>query len=246
MSQARRLWERRSPGSTSGVTRATPTCLRRARPGSGLRLTAVGDLVSNTAPAARPGGPSPPTPPRVRRSRAPAARSRHLTLGHCRRQIRAGQRAVPRPSWRQQTVTSRTRVSCAAGGWTGAVAENRPACHNSEMSPGEPKIVRGHCPSCSSGCKAYVRGEHAVHSTDPDDGISARDVGMVLECCGCERIYFRRDFWLSEWEGVETSYWPAPVRRQRPTWLEKIEASERNLGMLLDETQRSGRAGGRR
>ena len=58
---------------------------------------------------------------------------------------------------------------------------------------------------------------------------------MVLECCGCERIYFRKDFWLSEWEGVETSYWPAPVRRQRPTWLEKIEASERNLGMLLDE-----------
>ena len=103
------------------------------------------------------------------------------------------------------------------------------------MSPGEPKIIKGHCPSCGSGCKAYVRGEHAVHSTDPDDGISARDVGMVLECCGCERIYFRRDFWLSEWEGVETSYWPAPVRRQRPTWLEKIEASERDLGMLLDE-----------
>ena len=103
------------------------------------------------------------------------------------------------------------------------------------MSPGEPKSVRGHCPSCGSGCKAYVRGEHAVHSTDPDDGISAREVGMVLECCGCERIYFRRDFWLSEWEGVETSYWPAPVRRQRPTWLEKIKASDRNLGMLLDE-----------
>jgi len=116
------------------------------------------------------------------------------------------------------------------------VAEDRPACDNGEMSPGEPKIIKGHCPSCGSGCKAYVRGEHAIRSTDPDDGISARDVGMVLECCGCERIYFRRDFWLSEWESfVETSYWPAPVRRQRPTWLEKIEASERDLGMLLDE-----------
>ena len=23
---------------------------------------------------------------------------------------------------------------------------------------------------------------------------------MILECCGCERIYFRRDYWFSEWE----------------------------------------------
>ena len=115
------------------------------------------------------------------------------------------------------------------------MAEDRPVCDNTEMSLAEPKIIKGHCPSCGSGCKAYVRGEHVVHSTDPDDGISARDVGMVLQCCGCERIYFRRDFWLSEWEGVETLYWPAPVRRQRPTWLERIEVSERDLGMLLDE-----------
>ena len=104
------------------------------------------------------------------------------------------------------------------------------------MPPGDPKIIRGHCPNCGSGRKAYVRCEHAVHSTDQDDGISASDVGMVLECCGCERFYFRRDFWLSEWEGsVETLYWPAPVRRQRPAWIEKIEASERDLGMLLVE-----------
>ena len=79
---------------------------------------------------------------------------------------------------------------------------------------------------------------------------SARDTGMILECCGCERIYFRRDYWFSAWEtigtdpisggprlegGVETVYWPAPVRRRRPNWLEKIEVSERDLGVLLDE-----------
>ena len=118
------------------------------------------------------------------------------------------------------------------------------------MTPPEPKIIRGHCPNCGSGRKAYVRCEHVVHSTDEDDGISASDTGMVLECCGCERIYFRRDFWLSEWEtignrpitgeprlerGVETVYWPAPVSRQRPHWLEKIEEAERDLGKLLEE-----------
>lgn len=103
------------------------------------------------------------------------------------------------------------------------------------MPPGEAKIVKGHCPNCGSGRKAYVRCEHAVHSTDQDDGTSASDIGKVLECCGCERVYFRRDFWFSEWEGAETSYWPAPVRRQRPTWLEEIKASGRDLGVLLDE-----------
>ena len=70
---------------------------------------------------------------------------------------------------------------------------------------------------------------------------------MILECCGCETVYFRRDFWFSEWVemfddpitgqpriegGVETSYWPAPVRRNRPKWLDKID---RDLGKLLTE-----------
>ena len=174
--------------------------------------------------------------PRVRRSRAPAARSPHLTLGHRRRQIphRTVGRATPELEAADGHEPKREYRALPAN--RTVVAEDRPACDNGKMSPGEPTIIKGHCPSCGGGCKAYVRGEHAIHSTDPDDGISARDVGMVLECCGCERIYFRRDFWLSEWEScVETSYWPAPVRRQRPTWFEKIEASERELGMLLDE-----------
>src|SRR5580698_7760516 len=68
---------------------------------------------------------------------------------------------------------------------------------------------------------------------------------MILECCGCERIYFRRDYWFSELEtvtgeqtredGVETTYWPAPVARQRPKWLSKIEEADRDLGKLLGE-----------
>ena len=118
------------------------------------------------------------------------------------------------------------------------------------MTPPEPKIIRGHCPNCGSGRKAYVRREHVVRSTDEDDGTSASDTGMILECCGCERIYFRRDYWFSEWEtlgshpitgeprlegGVETVYWPAPVSRQRPHWLEKIEEVDRDLGRLLEE-----------
>ena len=118
------------------------------------------------------------------------------------------------------------------------------------MSPPEPKIIKGHCPNCGSNRNAHVRREHVVHSTE-DDGTSASDTGMILECCGCERIYFRRrDYWFSGWDtiedhpitgepilesGVDTVYSPAPVRRQRPNWLGKIQESERDLGKLLDE-----------
>ena len=68
------------------------------------------------------------------------------------------------------------------------------------MPQPEPQIVRGHCPNCGSDRKAQVRCKHVVHSTDEDNGTSASDTGMILECCGCERIYFRKDRWFSEWE----------------------------------------------
>ena len=111
------------------------------------------------------------------------------------------------------------------------------------MPASEPKIIRGHCPKCGSDRKAYVRGKHVVPWTG-DDGTSASDTGMILECCGCERVYFRRDYWFSEWEmiddhpitgqpmvygGTETSYWPSPVRREQPKWLVSIEHDLREL-----------------
>jgi hypothetical protein len=111
-------------------------------------------------------------------------------------------------------------------------------------------IIKGHCPNCGSGRKAYVRSKHVVDLTDDDDGTAASDTGMILECCGCERVYFRRDYWFSEWDmivqhpitlepmmerGVETTYWPAPIARRRPTWIAELEEADRGLGNLLTE-----------
>ena len=113
-------------------------------------------------------------------------------------------------------------------------------------TPSTSELKKGHCPNCGPDRKAHVRGEHVVNWSG-EDGTASQDTGMILECCGCERVYFRRDFWFSEWEmeiddlltgeprvvgGVETSYWPAPVRRKRPEWLEK---TDRDLGKLLNE-----------
>jgi hypothetical protein len=112
------------------------------------------------------------------------------------------------------------------------------------------KVVKGHCPECGKDRKAFVRCEHTVHDHDDAVGTSSSDTGMILECCGCGRVYFRRDFWFSEWDtigehpvtgepmlerGVETTYWPAPVNRSRPNWLAKIEGADRALAHLLQE-----------
>lgn len=116
--------------------------------------------------------------------------------------------------------------------------------------PSDVKMIKGHCPECGPGRKAFVRCEHTVHDSDDRDGTSASHTGMILECCGCGRVYFRRDIWFSEWQtigehpvtgepvlegGVETTYWPAPVNRARPIWLAKIQEADRDLGHLLAE-----------
>jgi hypothetical protein len=97
---------------------------------------------------------------------------------------------------------------------------------------------------------AYVRGEHVAEGSDDDGVTSWTDTGRILECCGCSRIFFRRDFWFSEWEtvgehpvtgeprlegGVETTYWPAPATREPPKWVDNIKGADRDLGKLLSE-----------
>ena len=123
------------------------------------------------------------------------------------------------------------------------------AIDNAHMSS-EDKIIKGHCPNCGSGRKAFVRASHVVQHPDDGDGASASDTGMILECCGCERVYFRRDYWFSEWEtivdhpvtgqpmlegGTETTYWPSVIARQRPKWLDPLRDRDNSLGLLLDE-----------
>ena len=118
------------------------------------------------------------------------------------------------------------------------------------QSTSAPKIIKAHCPRCGAGTNACVRAEHTVAAADPDDGTSSSDTGRILECCGCERVYFQRNFWFSEWEtvgqhpitgdpclegGIETTYWPAPITRAEPKWIAEIHAADRTLDQLLSE-----------
>jgi hypothetical protein len=113
-----------------------------------------------------------------------------------------------------------------------------------------PEIIKAHCPGCGEVRNAYVRGRHVGNWSDDDSAASSSDTATILECCGCERLFFRRDYWFSEWEtivenphtgepqregGVETTYWPAPVKRKTPDWIDEIAAADKTLGRLLSE-----------
>lgn len=117
------------------------------------------------------------------------------------------------------------------------------------MPDSAPETIKAHCPNCGPERNAYLRGKHVVHSSETNSPISSSDTGMILECCGCGKVFFRRDFWFSEWEdivdnpytglemqgGVETTYWPAAVQRKPPEWIDKIARSDKTLRRLLLE-----------
>jgi hypothetical protein len=113
-----------------------------------------------------------------------------------------------------------------------------------------PNVIKAHCPDCSGMRNAYLRAEHVTEGSEDDydeEIYRWSDTSMVLECCGCSRVFFRRDFWFWEWEGddlltgdplpgsVTTTYWPAPTTRKPPKWIEDIEKADRDFGSLLSE-----------
>jgi hypothetical protein len=112
------------------------------------------------------------------------------------------------------------------------------------------KVIKGHCPDCRAMRNAFVRAEHVVNWSDKTTPMSSSDTGLILECCGCNRVYFRRDYWFSEWDsygenaytgeteieyGVQTTYFPAETTRNPPKWLSEIRLAGNTLGLLLDE-----------
>jgi hypothetical protein len=118
------------------------------------------------------------------------------------------------------------------------------------MPDSAPETIKGHCPNCGPERNAYLHGKHTVDWSENNSPVSSSDTGMILECCGCGKVFFRRDFWFSEWEdiqdnpytgqpervgGVETTYWPSAAHRKPPEWLQKISKADKTLGKLLIE-----------
>lgn len=107
------------------------------------------------------------------------------------------------------------------------------------------RTVKAHCNHCRGLTNSWVRAEHTVPGNDGP--ISWSDSFEVLQCCGCDTLSVRHEYWFSEWDemdydkygrevmrrGIKETYYPAPTVRSKPVWSDKI--SDEVLRNVLDE-----------
>lgn len=118
------------------------------------------------------------------------------------------------------------------------------------MSLDESKVVKGHCPKCGPDRLADVVGRHRDFWKDDDDHVWLTTHYRILSCRGCTKPYFQEeqifsedvDYRFNHRTGEEETfipstfkYWPSPLKRKPPDWIERIFTVDESLSSLLDE-----------
>jgi Domain of unknown function (DUF4145) len=87
------------------------------------------------------------------------------------------------------------------------------------------KMIKGHCPNCGSNRNAEIVASHESASSDDEDGIRYWAKDQILQCGGCDEIYYRKEVVSTEdhpESGPAITYWPAPSKRKRPSWTNEL------------------------
>ena len=108
-----------------------------------------------------------------------------------------------------------------------------------------PNTCKGHCPKCGEGSNADIVASFAKEDDFAHEVIWAIDTYRILQCRGCEQVYFQHEHMFSEDEyGVvdpetgeivmvpkpHVTYCPPPKKRECPQWLAEIDDDKlRNL-----------------
>ncbi|WP_372623061.1 DUF4145 domain-containing protein [Falsiroseomonas sp.] len=81
--------------------------------------------------------------------------------------------------------------------------------------------VKGHCPQCGANRRANVRGFFKTEFDDENSPHWEHCEYRILECKGCDAVYFQRIIasYEDNEEGASVEHWPIPKRRERPSWL---------------------------
>jgi uncharacterized protein DUF4145 len=107
------------------------------------------------------------------------------------------------------------------------------------------RIIKAHCNKCHGIKNSWVRAEHTVDSSE--GAISWSNTYEIVQCCGCDTLSVRHEYWFSEWDypdldeqgrlimerGTKETYYPPPTVRTKPTWSDKITDSV--LSAVLNE-----------
>ncbi|BCO13546.1 hypothetical protein RIMD111065_19020 [Aeromonas hydrophila] len=119
------------------------------------------------------------------------------------------------------------------------------------MTDASMKIVKAHCNKCLHETKHLVvaeRNNRGSEQADPNDPYAHYEISWcttytMLECCGCESVSLKREFYFSEWDATEVEYYPPQVSRQLPRWYEELPGE---MDELLQEVYSALHADSRR
>ncbi len=105
-----------------------------------------------------------------------------------------------------------------------------------EAGPSAPErhIERVYCNECGHDTKHERLQKRAQHGSEPYSAgveISWTTVYTLYECCGCEAVSLKREFFFSEWnrEESQVDYYPPRVSRKPPKWMTQLPTAEQEL-----------------
>jgi hypothetical protein len=110
------------------------------------------------------------------------------------------------------------------------------------MATKKSKTIKGHCPKCGPHRTALIVKEHYEHWEHEEHGIWLDTYFRVLKCLGCEEVYvqkaqtFSEDIGYDDDDPEKIEFWPAPVKRERPSWHNALRMLDNRLHSLLEET----------
>lgn len=115
------------------------------------------------------------------------------------------------------------------------------------------KIEKTHCPSCDGERKCFVHGT-TYKTWDHEDGRGNGSSGGIshtlLECCGCEIVFYQKSSWSTEecdWyvdqnggtqgDPIYTKKtYPAPDKKNRPQWFTRLFSVDEQLLRIMAQT----------
>ena len=110
------------------------------------------------------------------------------------------------------------------------------------------KPIRGDCPTCAASRQCDVVAQHVV-DLDHEDGVWTKTEYRILQCRGCEAVFFQSDFMCSEciedrenpvgeiepYFPREIRQWPAKSTRKPPEWADELSLIDPDLKRLFTD-----------
>jgi hypothetical protein len=94
---------------------------------------------------------------------------------------------------------------------------------------GGAQINKVHCNQCRQETNHELLKTVSVSESNDDEGIRWGNIYCMLQCCGCDSVVLRDEFWFSEHEHSKFTFFPPPASRWLPNWHGSLPVSIEGL-----------------